>query len=333
MNSTLRFFTLSALSVMILSFVSAQAQNIIVYDSIVQSGKSNASEISQLQNSTVGTTSAFIEQTGNLNTAAIRQTGTAKSNAIIQQIADTNFAYITQAQTSQCHDTIIQKGASGNATIYDSTVSSSASIYQEKGPRNKANIHQVGMARSTVMQKGSGNNSSVTLLPYADHTYRVTTIQDGDKNTIEIRSADAEVRQIGHDNDSKINANRSYDTKNVQRQGGYYNRASITQEQVVTNLSLTQTQSGNYDTATIVQTNTTYASITQTQSGDNNKAIVTQSNGNPTATQNQIGNYNTAIITQNGSGHSAEQEQIGSYYYSTINQKGEANTAKSRQRQ
>jgi hypothetical protein len=253
-------------------------------------------------------------------------------SAVIQQIADTNFAVITQARASRCGDTIIQKGMNEYATIFDSAVSSSAYINQGNGKKNRATIQHTSIAHSVINQKGNSNNTSIKQEAPSDHIFHATVLQEGDRNISTIQSADAEVKQIGSDNESKIIARHTFDPKNIQGQHGSYNSASINQDQVSGNLSLNQSQTGNYDTATIVQTNTSGSSVSQTQIGDYNKAVLNQSDGSSFATQWQSGSHNTAILTQQGNGHSAEQEQSGSGYYSTITQKGEANIAVSRQR-
>ncbi|HPG40734.1 MAG TPA: hypothetical protein PLP19_16810 [bacterium] len=251
--------------------------------------------------------SATISTTGSGNTASASQTGSSNA-ATIEQIANTSTATQIQDGSGNVADLDQKGGWPAGSTVVGET-----GAQEQHGNNNQATLWQLadgGNGGNTGTQYQEGNTNKVTAW---QHTVSSTVDQD----------------QIGNSNEAN-SYQTGFNGYVRQVQDGTANIAVVDEQGgggwVVGNTAI-ETQTGRWNTATIVQYGTggaknaqgNYAEVTQT--GDDNKTGKGLFSNHDFGIY-QAGNYNTASVTQNLNVNKSDVDQLGDSNTASVVQNG-----------
>ena len=279
---------------------------------ISQTGEKNNALVEQISNATksvtLGLMEAWINQSGNQNTAIQYQGGgkyQGKSYAFIDQSGFANFASQNQKKFGNSA-TILQPGWENkaeqgqDADLVDDYV----------GSNNTALIIQAGLGNDAFQHQVGESNTATIIQPGILNLARQNQDFLSNKNT-------ATITQKGATNEA------------YQTQIGMLNEAEI--DQPGNNNYFTQTQLlSSYSYAYGIQAGKDNEG-SQTQSGSDNDAQMDQSGNDNDGSQIQVGYYNMAKMYQSGNDNDGSQKQTGFYNDANIDQKSNGNTAEQTQ--
>lgn len=200
-----------------------------------------------------------IAQTGNANSAMVRQEISGGTDVIVKQNGSGNAADVTQS-AADTEIRVTQTGTNNSATIVDQ----GTDLFS--GP--------------SVVQNGDGNTVSATAINnnFSDHTITQTGLRNhATTNQFDVSSSSLSITQTGADNQADITQAGLIQSATI-NENGNGNLASITQsgvnELLIGNTALI-TQVGNNNSAAVRQVGDGFAS-TISQIGSGNYANVYQ---------------------------------------------------------